>query len=545
VAIADEKPSPENTTPLLLRSVANVMLGRTDLALKDLGNPLIAAQDDAQLWRAVAYARQGNWAEARAAFRKGESAMQTLPVELQRLVLRENLRSAIESGDFATGSVKMTEFDTIGVPRELQPSIALLSGRLHEGLGRKQEALNAYKTASESWDGPSAAQGRLRELLLRYAMGEVQKPEAIGDLESLTTTWRGDETEVEALQLLARLYTEEGRYRDTFYVMRTALTAHPSSDLTRRIQDGASVTFDALFLSGKADALPAIDALSLFYDFRELMPIGRRGDEMIRRLADRLVSVDLLDQAAELLQHQVDHRLQGAARAQVASRLAAVYLMARKPHRAQAALRATSVANLSDVVRKQRILIEGRALSDIGRHDLALEAIEGLDGPDALRLRADIHWAAQRWREASEQIEIRFGERWRDFEPLSDVERMDVLRMAMGYALAGDAIGLSRLREKYEAKMKDSVDARRFEVATEGIGKDNEEFRELARSVARVDTLDAFLRNLRSGPADTNVVKTPTSGTPRAGLVASAETTASIPLPRPRRAQPAPRIQAQ
>ena len=31
---------------------------------------------------------------------------------------------------------------------------------------------------------------------------------------------------------------------------------------------------------------------------------------MIRRLADRLVAVDLLDPAAELLQHQVDNRLQ-------------------------------------------------------------------------------------------------------------------------------------------------------------------------------------------------------------------------------------------
>ncbi len=52
---------------------------------------------------------------------------------------------------------------------------------------------------------------------------------------------------------------------------------------------------------------------------------------MIRRLADRLVSVDLLPQAAELLQHQIDNRLQGAARAQVATRLAVIYLMDHKP----------------------------------------------------------------------------------------------------------------------------------------------------------------------------------------------------------------------
>ena len=57
---------------------------------------------------------------------------------------------------------------------------------------------------------------------------------------------------------------------------------------------------------------------------------------MIRRLAERLVSVDLLEQAAELLQYQVDNRLQGAARAQVATRLAVIYLLNRKPDKAQA-----------------------------------------------------------------------------------------------------------------------------------------------------------------------------------------------------------------
>ncbi len=97
----------------------------------------------------------------------------------------------------------------------------------------------------------------------------------------------------------------------------------------------------------------------LFYDFRELTPIGSRGDEMIRRLADRLVSVDLLDQAAELLQYQVDHRLQGAARAQVATRLAVIYLMNRKADRALATLRATRTADLSNELRNQRLLLEG------------------------------------------------------------------------------------------------------------------------------------------------------------------------------------------
>ena len=175
----------------------------------------------------------------------------------------------------------------------------------------------------------------------------------------LTVGWRGDETEIEALQLLAKLYTDGQRYRDAFQIMRTALVVHPGSDLTRQIHDDAAATFDQLFLAGKGDALPPIEALSLFYDFRDLTPVGRRGDEMIRRLADRLVAVDLLDPAAELLQHQVDNRLQGAARAQVATRLAVIYLLNHKPdaaRRRRCARRAPPICRTRSAV--QRLLIE-------------------------------------------------------------------------------------------------------------------------------------------------------------------------------------------
>ncbi len=67
--------------------------------------------------------------------------------------------------------------------------------------------------------------------------------------------------------------------------------------------------------------MPAIDALALSFDFRELTPIGSRGDEMIRRLADGPVSVDLLDQAADLPRYQLDHRLRARRAPQVATRI--------------------------------------------------------------------------------------------------------------------------------------------------------------------------------------------------------------------------------
>jgi tetratricopeptide (TPR) repeat protein len=539
VALADRPATADDTAPLVLRAVANIMLGRMDVALKDLANPLVGNQHDAPLWRALAYARQGKWADAREGFRSVEATIETLPLEMQRTMMKEMIRAFIEVGDITGAVAQFHEFETVGIPREYEPVLAVLGGRIAEGLGRMEDARKSYHDAADSWDRPAAAQGRLREIVLERARGNLERADAIGDLETLTAIWRGDETEVEALQLLARLYTEDGRYRDAFHVMRTALAAHPNSDLTRRIQEEAAATFDSLFLAGKGDTLPAIDALALFYDFRELTPIGRRGDEMIRRLADRLVSVDLLDQSAELLQHQVDHRLQGAARSQVATRLAVIYLMNRKPDRALTALRATRTAQLNNELRNQRLLLEARALSDVGRHDVAIEVIAGIAGAEAIRLRSDILWAGKHWAEAAEQMELLYGDRWQNFEPLADNERADILRAAIGYALGEDAIGLMRIRERYAAKLGDGADRRAFEVVTAPLGTGGAEFRDVARSLAAADTLDSFLRDLRARYPETGALpsaqgRTPATPPPANAPAADPATTGTLPPPPPR-----------
>jgi tetratricopeptide (TPR) repeat protein len=505
VALSDQRGS-EDITGSVLSAVADVMLDRPEDALKELSKPQVGNQQDAPIWRAIALARQGRWGEAQDIFKKVSAAMGALPIELQRMAMKEALRSSIEVRDFNNATRLVNDFETVGVTPDLEPTINVLLGRLYEGLGRTEDALASYRAAAMSNDRRSAAQGRLRETVLAFATGAMGRKDVINDIETLTTVWRGDETETEGLKLLAHLYTEDSRYRDAFHVMRTALLAHPNSDMTRKIQDEAATTFESLFLGGKGDALPPVEALGLFYDFRELTPIGRRGDEMIRRLSDRLVGVDLLDQAAELLQHQVDHRLQGAARAQVATRLAVVYLMNRKPDRAIATLQATRVAELSNDMRDQRLLLESRAMSSLGRHDLALELITNINSREATRLRSDILWAARRWREAGEQIELLYGDRWRQFAPLNDTERADILRAAIGFALSEESIGLGRLREKYQAKFADGPDRRAFDVVTAPIGTNGIEFQDIAKKVASVDTLDAFLRDLRTRYPDAAAV---------------------------------------
>jgi len=497
LAMAETKTGIDDTVALIVHSVASSLMGRPEQALKDLTNPAIGTNFDSQLWKALAYARLGRWAEAREKFKNVEFAITSLPIDLQRIVVSEAMRASLEVRDYSGAAKRSSDLDVVGVPADMKPAVMVLRGRLAEALGRDLDALDAYHSAMESSDRIAAAEARQLEIALRQRRNEISQADATRELETLSVLWRGDGIEVKTLEMLARIYSETGRYNESFAASRMATRLQPNSEISREGQDAAAALFAQLFLGPKGDDLPPVDALGIFYEYRELTPIGRRGDELIRRLTDRLVAVDLLDQASELLQYQIDKRLEGAARAQVAARLAMVYLTSRKPDRAIAALRATRIADLSGELRQQRLLLEARAQSDVGRHDLALDIISNIPGREAIRLRSDIYWGARRWREASEQIELYYADRWRDFKPLDPAEKSDVIRAVVGYALAEDAIGLARFREKYAPLMSGGADRAAFETASKPatVGAD---FAEIAKMAASVDTLDGFLREMKT-----------------------------------------------
>ncbi|MDH2398763.1 tetratricopeptide repeat protein [Bradyrhizobium sp. SSUT18] len=487
----------EESGALIMHAIASILIGRPAQGLKDLANPVIGNSHDSQLWKALAYARQGKWADAREKFKNVEFAIASLPLDIQRIVTMEAMRASLEVKDYAGASKRRSELEVVGVSPEAAPGFAVLRGRLAEALGHDRDALDDYKFAVGSTDRPAAAEAKQLEVALRQKRDEISKEDALRELETLSMTWRGDSIEVKTLQMLSQMFAENGRYRDALTAARTATKLQPNAEASRQAQDLASDLFTQIFLGPKGDELPPVEALGMFYEFRELTPIGRRGDELIRRLADRLASIDLLDQAAELLQYQVDHRLEGAARAQVAARLSMIYLANRRPDMAITALRASRISDLSGELRQQRLLLEARAQSDVGRHDLALDIVSNVSGREVLRLRSDIFWAARRWRESAEQIELYYGERFRDFKPLNTVEKSDIIRAAVGYALADDSIGLSRFREKYAPLMSESADRLAFDIASKPTGASSAEFAEIAKLAASVDTLDGFLREMK------------------------------------------------
>src|SRR5215471_6026897 len=104
----------------------------------------------------------------------------------------------------------------------------------------------------------------------------------------------------------------------------------------------------------------------------------------------------------------------------------------------------------------------------------------------------------------------------------------------MGYAIGDDKLGLDRFAGKYAAKMAEGPDRRAFEVLTAPTGADTAEFRDIAHTVAAVDTLEAFLRDMRARYPETgsftpvDARKTPAPAPQSRAPVLAPRTTGSV-----------------
>lgn len=480
----------------IVEGATNVIAGRASDAMQLLGVDQLANNPDARFWRTIARVQLNDLEGARLDALGAELLASGYPNWIRTRFLLAGIRAAVAREDVALATRFLRQIDLAYMSPDQISEFELLSGSLDELNGRYAEALESYGRVIAADRRPTTAEGVLRTIALLDKMDRLDVPRAISTLSAQSTIWRGDATELGIIEMLADLQYRNGNYRDAFSLTRQAAEIYTNSDVLSRLMDRAQVEFSGLYIDGQADALDAIEALSIYYDFRQLTPAGTQGDQMIRNLAQRLIRVDLLAQASELLEYQVANRLQGAARSQVAADLAIIHIANRQPAKALEVLYRTRLAGLPPALERQRRVLEARALIDAGRYDLALDMLAGMGGRDTELLRIDAYWKARRHREAAETIETLYSADI-DRGSLSPVARMNVVKAAVGYVMANDQIGLSRLRNRYSDVMSRSPEWPMFAFVTDAVDTSAEEFRDLARQIASVDSLNAFLNAYR------------------------------------------------
>ncbi|WDR05427.1 hypothetical protein PSQ90_14240 [Devosia rhodophyticola] len=478
----------------LTTAIADTVVNRSSDALAILNSARLANEGDALLWRTIARADSGDYRGALEDGLASEDVARSYPAWAKKRFTFAAIRAAVETDDIATAQRLLDSIDTAELNVDEVSQLHLLMGRTDELKGQDAEAIDNYGQVIAADIRPTRAEAIYRTMLLLDKQGNLNLEKATATLSAEAMLWRGNALEASMQQLLAKLYFRRDDYRSGFETVKQAVSVYPESREINALRDQAQQIFVDLFLNGQAEALAPVDALSLFYDFRELTPPGARGDEMIRNLARRLVKIDLLPQAAQLLDYQLSNRLKGAAKAQVAADLAIIYLADRKPQDALRVLGSTRMPDLSEALTRQRRVLEARSMIDGGRDELALDLLKSMQGRDVDQLRVDAHWRAKRYGDAAELLETMYAP---NDQPLSQPARMNVIKAAVGYVLAGDRLGQSRLRAKFAEAMVTAPEWPMFDYVTGTITTDSLEFKKVASAVSGLDGLSSFLAAYR------------------------------------------------
>jgi tetratricopeptide (TPR) repeat protein len=490
---AIQRDDPGFASDMRIRALAGgamLLAGDIEGAGRELSRHALDDEPDVGLWRGSLDVALHDWPAAAREFTRGVALLPSYPKLLRNRIALEAAEAAITTGQHeeATRYLGMVLKDAPSAGE--RAGAQLLSARALQLAGESEKARGLFDKLAQSEDRPTRARAVMARTLADLDAGAITRGQAIEALDGLRFAWRGDDFELGLLRRLGELKFQDGDYRGGLDGLRQSMANFDEHPEHNAIAQQLSSTFSELFIGSQAENVPPLRALALYDEFRELTPAGAKGDEIIQKLADRLVSVDLLDRAAALLEDQVKFRLKDRDKARVATRLALVRLLDRKPQAALATLN-IDVGKLDGDLLRQRQQLRARALLELGKPDEALAILANDTSRDADRLRADIAWRTKNWAEAA-RVFTRLAPPV-EAGKLDDDGARAVLNWVTALTLADDNGGTAALVAKYGEAMGASAYRDAFRVLSGTTTAADGDIRQLAGKVAQVGDLQSFM----------------------------------------------------
>lgn len=478
-----------------LRGAAHYQMGHYALAAREFDHPDMVGDPSVAPWRGGIAAARGDWLKSYQIIREARGIVLTMPGWLRTKFMMTGAEAALAVKDIDTAKPWLDGLRNSPLREDDKQVLALLTGHATRLEGKQGVARSIWRDIAEKGNRSVRARAKFALVNSDLESGLIRPEEAIKTLEALSFSWRGDAFEFDLKRRLADLYSQTGDNRTSLMRLRQAASHFKDVDGAEAIAEDMRKRFRMLFIEGGADKLEPVRALALYEEFRELTPPGVEGDEMIRKLADRLVKVDLLAEAARLLKHQVKFRLTGLERSRVGARLALIDLLNRKPVEALEALKLSDGEELPASLEVQRRYLMVRALGASGNLVSALENLSGDVSHEAELLRLGLFWQNSKWQEVAKTVRRLIPQQ--QIDQLSPKRADMVLRWAVALTMENDLDGLVELRDRFGAAMKTTKynDAFRAIVGIDtGVATD---FKSLVKKTGDLKDFQAFMAGYR------------------------------------------------
>ncbi len=481
-----------------LDGMAHFMAGRFSQAGQLFADDVLQEEDEIAQWKRLVELMQGtNRTFPYFAFRKQYARFYS--PDMQRHVATLAADHALSNKRYNTVEKIIAQLREDKLLEQIEDHTEYMRGRMAAEKGELEVAEKLLTPIIENEDNRFLrARATYTLATSKYKAGLLDRTALIEELEPLRTVWRGDGFELNLLNLLGELYVNNDEYVEGLRAWREAVSYFPDTAIAQDASSRMAKTFVELFNNGKADDLEPLTALSLYYEFRELTPLGDAGDAMIQNLADRLAQVDLLDKAASLLEHQVTFRLEKEERSRIGAQLALLYLLNREPEKTLNVLELTGYGDNSDELMQKRNHLAALGYAKTGQWQKALNLLEDDYSDAAKYIRMDIHWDNKDWDNVAGIAEDILASREDLTANLDEDQTRALLQLAVAYSFMGDADQLQYLKDYFPPLIADKNKQQSFAVITSAIDPvDREGIERLSAEMSKLETsLDGYRTTL-------------------------------------------------
>lgn len=438
----------ESDTFHSMRGIANFLMRRYEEAIKDFSHGNLVKNEEAQFWKNLCIAALQPNERSNEVISPYIYMLKNYPNEIRRRIALVAIEPALMANDdLAVQNYIEILRDSDGTDNKA--AINYYNARRLEAMGYPLNALREYRNAADSSANYYSVLSRKKIIEIQKKTNTISLSKAAEEYEKLRYAWGEAEFKIKVLQELAEIYAQNKDYPQALKTLKEAKNLGLSKDseaITRRMVK----FFEDIYYYNQDDKMPAIQSLALYQDYHELAPQSQYYNEIVQKLADRLVAVDLLGRAYNILSHQMENgKLTANEAGTIGTRMALINLFNNEPEKAIENLDKTESDELSPSIVAHRRIIRAKALSGLGKTEEALELLKEDYSRNGILLKAEIFWNNQQWGDAADNIKYLI-EKPQEGKALSQEQIQLILEWATALKKAGRETVIVRLKNTFE-----------------------------------------------------------------------------------------------
>lgn len=489
-----------------LLGVANFLAKRYDEAIDNFSYGKLSDNNEAIFWRTLSSSAQEFKKENNIILFSFISVMNDYPQELKERIAIIGAETSIMANDDISTQNFMDVLKSTQGDENRKANILYLNAQKFELQGYPRNAVREYANIVNMNSQKYSSLARFEKANLELKLGVISLDKAISEYERLRYAWGEPQFKLKLLDKLASTYAKNKDYYNALETYKETLTI-ADNKTKQQVIDKMVKLFEDVYINNQADNMSPLKSLALYQDFEWLAPRSSQYSEIVQRLADRLVAVDLLGRAADLLKEQlrlID--LTPLQRNKIGARLALIYLFQEDNLAAIEILDNTRIDNAPKAVSQHRKIIRAKALANLNRNEEALALLKDDLSKNSILMQSDIYWKAGLWDLAADKIKYLI-EKPTPGKKLSEEQINYILDWATALKKSGKETVIVRIRNTFLPYFAKTPYYSTFNVLTNNLEKDKIDIKAINQAVNDIAAFSNFSKIYSKSLRDSTLSK--------------------------------------